>query len=458
MCLTEAEAGSDVGAVRTRARPEGDHYLIEGEKIFITFGEHDLTENIVHLVLARIEGAPAGTRGISLFVVPKYRLNRDGSPGEANDVTCVGIEHKLGIHGSPTCTMSFGQKGNCRGHLVGDANQGMRMMFQMMNEARISVGLQGAALANAAYQAALGYSRERLQGSDAAAFKDPDAPRVPIIRHPDVSIMLLKQKAYAEGSRAFVFFLGYALAMERAAADEATREAYRALVEILTPVCKAYCTDMGFRAIELAIQCHGGYGYLRDFPVEQYLRDAKIASLYEGTNGIQALDLVGRKLALKAGAYVMTLAATFGRLIDENLQHPVLAEQVKSFKSARDAWAGVNMFFAKAAGQNDMLAPVYNATTYLSLTGDLVLGYLLVQQALISWSKLVTLCQQAGVEARKPAAVAKLARENAEVRFYFGKLKTAQFFCASELPNAQAKASAILINDRSAVEMVWAEA
>jgi alkylation response protein AidB-like acyl-CoA dehydrogenase len=209
MCLTEAGAGSDVGASKTKARKEGDHYLIEGEKIFITFGDHDLTPNIAHAVLARTEGAPKGTAGLSLFVVPKFRVNADGSVGEFNDVHCSNIEHKLGIHGSPTCTLVFGQDGKCHGWLLGEENKGIRAMFQMMNEARISVGLQGAAQANAAYQAALVFAKERLQGSDIRQFKNPDAPKVPIIKHPDVRVMLMRQKTYAEGMRALLLFSAY---------------------------------------------------------------------------------------------------------------------------------------------------------------------------------------------------------------------------------------------------------
>ncbi|MBI4950530.1 MAG: acyl-CoA dehydrogenase family protein [Myxococcales bacterium] len=297
MCLTEAGAGSDVGACRTRARKDGDHYLIEGEKIFITFGDHDMTENICHAVLARVEGAPEGTRGLSLFLVPKRRVNADGSVGVPNDVTCSGIEHKMGIHGSPTCTLVFGADGACHGWLLGEEGKGMRAMFQMMNEARISVGLQGAALSNAAYQLALAYARDRKQGKHPATGRE-----VNILEHPDVKLMLLWQKAIAEGTRALLYRAALYFDLAETAEDPKDKERYQGLLELLTPIAKAFSTDRGYEAITLSIQTLGGYGYLREYGVEQLARDTKIASIYEGTNGIQAMDLVARKVPARGGA------------------------------------------------------------------------------------------------------------------------------------------------------------
>jgi alkylation response protein AidB-like acyl-CoA dehydrogenase len=455
MCLTEAGAGSDVGASTTRARQEGDHYLIEGEKIFITFGEHDLTENIVHAVLARIEGAPKGTGGLSLFVVPKYRPTPDGSVGEFNDVRCSNIEHKLGIHGSPTCTLVFGQDGKCHGWLLGEENKGMREMFQMMNEARISVGLQGAAQANAAYQAALTFAKERIQGTDIRKFKDPDAPKVPIIKHPDVRMMLMRQKAYAEGMRALLLFSTYCGDRAHAEADERAAAPWQGLLEILTPICKAYCSDMGFRVTEWALQTHGGYGYCREYPAEQYLRDAKIASIYEGTNGIQAMDLVGRKMGLKNGAYLFALMGLINDFADANASHPVLETQMKLFSSARDAWVEVNGFFMTSAMEKQLMVPLLNATAYLSLTGDLLMAYLLLDQARIACDKLGPLCKEAGVDPMDGKAVAALAAKHPDVRYYDGKIKTARFFCAHELPQVFAKAAAIKSKDMSALHIVF---
>ncbi|MFH1132379.1 MAG: acyl-CoA dehydrogenase [Pseudomonadota bacterium] len=457
MCLTEAQAGTDVGATRTKAIPEGDHYLIEGEKIFISFGDHDLTENIIHLLLARIEGAPSGTKGLSLFIVPKIRVNPDGSLGEPNDVECTGIEHKLGIHGSPTCTLSFGANGKCHGWLVGEANAGIKYMFQMMNEARLSVGLQGAAQANAAYQAALAFAKERIQSVDIAEFKNPKAKKVPIIKHPDVRVMLMRQKAYAEGLRALLAYTAYCIDQEICAAEENDREQFGCLVEILTPICKAYCSDMGFRVAEWALQTHGGYGYIKEYPAEQYLRDVKIASIYEGTNGIQALDLVGRKLGAKSGANLFALAGMVSQFLDDQKDHPFLKPQVEAVLAARDTWSKVNTYFISASMSGNLLAPVYNATTYLSLCGDFLTAFFLLQQAVIAWGKLGPLCKKAKVDPKNSKALAKFAQENPEVRFLQGKLLTAQFFCASELPQVESKAASIMSGDLSAMANVWDE-
>jgi len=317
MCLTEPHAGSDVGATRTRARHlEGDVYAIQGTKIFISSGDHDLTENIVHMVLARIEGAPPGTKGLSLFIVPKRWVEEDGRLGEPNDVTTVSIEHKLGIRASATATLAFGDGGRCRGILVGGRpHEGMRQMFRMMNGARLAVGVQGIAVASAAYLNALAYARERLQGSSVRHFKDPNAPRVPIIEHADVRRLLLEMKAKVEGMRTLAVKL--ALHADLAAALQATDEGRAAYHEgqadLLTPIVKAYCADQAFRIAELAIQVYGGAGYVEDHPVEQYLRDAKIFSIYEGTNHIQALDLVARKLCATPRSSRSTRAPTTSR-------------------------------------------------------------------------------------------------------------------------------------------------
>ncbi|MCC6273133.1 MAG: acyl-CoA dehydrogenase family protein, partial [Deltaproteobacteria bacterium] len=262
MCLTEPQAGSAVGDLTTSAVKEGDHYKIKGNKIFISSGDHDLTENIVHLVLARVEGDPAGTKGISLFVVPKFRVKDDGSLGEWNDVKTVNIEHKMGIKGSSTCTLSFGDNGSCIGYLLGEQRKGMAMMFQMMNEARIACGLQGAAASSAAYESALEYAKVRTQGG-----------KTLIVDYPDVRRMLITMKAYTEGMRALLLYSAYLDDKENVEKDPATKEKYAGRLSLLTPVCKAYCTDMGFRVSELAMQVYGGYGYISEYPVEQYMRD-----------------------------------------------------------------------------------------------------------------------------------------------------------------------------------------
>lgn len=448
MCLTESGAGSDVGACRTKARKEGDHYLIEGEKIFISYGEHDLTENICHAVLARVEGAPAGSRGMSLFVVPKYRVNADGSIGDFNDVKCTGIEHKMGIHASPTCTMIFGENGACHGWLLGEENKGLLVMFQMMNEARISVGLQGAALANAAYQQALAYSRERVQGKNLATGK----PAV-ILDHPDVKQMLLWQKAIAEGTRALLIRTAMFFDLGDASEDEAERKKLRGLVELLTPICKAYSSDMGFKSTELAVQTLGGYGYLKEYGVEQYLRDTKIASIYEGTNGIQALDLMGRKLPAEGGANLKMLISMMMELSGQHAKHPMLGKDFELFGKAQEALVEASMYFAKVGGE-DRMVPVVNATPYLDLFGQVVLGWLLLEQATIAYPKLEEICKTKNVALDDVSALAELCAENEDARFYQGKVKTAQFWARRMLTTSRAKADILMSGDRTALEVV----
>jgi 3-(methylthio)propanoyl-CoA dehydrogenase len=298
MNLTEPQAGSDVGALKTRAEPAGDgSYRITGTKIFITFGEHDLTDNIVHLVLARLPDAPAGTRGISLFLVPKYRLDPEGRPGEFNDVRCVSIEHKLGIHASPTCVMSFGDEGDCRGWLIGPEGGGMRAMFTMMNNARLNVGLQGVSIAEAATQAAAAYALERRQGARAGA-------ATAIVEHPDVRRMLMRMKSLTQAARALTYYT--AGQTDRATLGDT---AAKARADLLTPLVKAWGTDIGVEVASLGIQIHGGMGYVEETGAAQHLRDARIAPIYEGTNGIQAADLVGRKLPMEGGAGLRALIA-----------------------------------------------------------------------------------------------------------------------------------------------------
>ncbi|MGD9289272.1 MAG: acyl-CoA dehydrogenase family protein, partial [Desulfobacterales bacterium] len=299
MLLTESHAGSDVGALSTTAVKNADGtYSITGNKIFITNGEHDLAENIIHPVLARIEGDPPGTKGISIFLVPKIWVDEDGNLAEENDVVCTGIEEKMGIHASSTCSMALGGKGNCRGWLLGDERQGMKIMFYMMNEARLGVGFQAFNYASTAYLHALNYARERVQGRDLESGKDPNAPQVAIIRHPDVRRMLLEMKAYVDGMRSFVYYVGQCLDKEALADTEAERVLYKGYADLLTPLVKAYCAQRGFDVCVTAVQVYGGYGYIKEYPVEQLVRDCKITSIYEGTDGIQAMDLLGRKLGM----------------------------------------------------------------------------------------------------------------------------------------------------------------
>lgn len=295
MNLTESQAGSDLAAVRTKATPNGDHYLLSGQKIYITWGDHEYSDNIIHLVLARTPDAPAGVKGISLFLVPKYQFKDDGTRGERNDVYCVGLEHKMGIHASPTCTLAFGDNGGAVGYLIGEENQGLVYMFAMMNEARLAVGLQGVAVSERAYQQAVAFAKERIQGAI------PGKNGVAIIHHPDVRRMLMQMRALTEGARAMAYS---ALAHEDRAhklEDQEQSRYHQRRVDLLTPLVKGWCTEISLEVASLGIQVHGGMGYVEETGAAQHLRDARILPIYEGTNGIQAMDLVGRKIARDQG-------------------------------------------------------------------------------------------------------------------------------------------------------------
>jgi alkylation response protein AidB-like acyl-CoA dehydrogenase len=362
MNLTEPQAGSDVGALRTTASPRGDgSFLIKGTKIFITFGDHDMADNIVHLVLARTPGAPAGTRGISLFLVPKYRLNADGTPGAFNDVRTVSIEHKLGIHASPTCVLSFGDHDDCVGELIGAEMGGMRAMFTMMNNARLNVGLQGVQVGERATQRAVAYARERIQGVRAGS---PSREPVAIIEHPDVRRMLLRMKAQTQAGRALIY---YAFAqLDRARAGDAEAEKR---LELLTPLAKAHGTDLGNEVASLGVQVHGGMGYIEETGAAQHFRDARITPIYEGTNGIQAADLVGRKLSMDNGGTLLALLDEMrGQAEDAGLRGLIDAcEEV-----------GRNLL---ASDTDDRLAASYPFLTMLSVA---VCGWLMEAQARVA--------------------------------------------------------------------------
>jgi len=440
MCLTEPQAGSAVGDLSTAAIKEGDHYKIKGNKIFISSGDHDLTENIIHLVLARVEGDPAGTKGISLFVVPKFRVKEDGSVGEYNDVKTVNIEHKMGIKGSSTCTLSFGDNGNCIGYLLGEQRKGMPMMFQMMNEARIACGLQGAASASAAYESAVDYAKVRTQGG-----------KTLIIDYPDVRRMLITMKAYTEGMRALLLYAAHLDDKENVEADPATKERYAGRLSLLTPVCKAYCTDMGFRVSELAMQVYGGYGYISEYPVEQYMRDIKISSIYEGTNGIQALDLIGRKIGQKNGEYFRELYDELNGFCSKNAGNAAFTEEVGSLKKTVDQVGQVTMKFAEWGMGGDILRPQLHAVNYLYNLGDVFVSYLLLDHAILALAKLEEIWKSQGADNEEKKS--KICTENEEARYLEGKVKSARFFIANLLPQATARTKAILAEDLSALKV-----
>ncbi len=378
MNLTEPHCGTDLGLLRTKAVPQGDGtYKITGGKIWISGGEHDMAENIVHLVLARIEGAPEGTRGISLFIVPKFIPDADGKPGARNSVYCDGLEEKMGIHGNATCVIRHEES---VGWLVGEENKGLSLMFVMMNEARIGVGLQGVAQAEAAYQAAAAFAKERLQGRSLTGPKNPDGPADPIIVHPDVRRMLMDSKALIEGGRAFLFWTALQGDLAHASPDEAVRQKAGDYMALMTPVVKGFLTDKGLQICSNAVQVHGGSGFTEHFPVSQYMRDVRIALIYEGTNGVQALDLVGRKLAAQGGRAVMSFFAEIDAFVEANGADKELKPFLDGLAKAKGELQDATMWLM----QNGLMNPD-NAgaasTDYMHLFGLTALAYMWAQIA-----------------------------------------------------------------------------
>jgi hypothetical protein len=449
MMLTEPDAGSDVGALTTTAvkNPDGT-YSISGNKIFITCGDHDMTENIIHPVLARIEGAPQGTKGISLFIVPKIWVNEDGSLGEPNDIVCSGVEEKMGIHGSPTCSMALGGKGKCRGLLLGPENKGMMVMFHMMNEARLDVGTQGFLHASAAYLYAVNYARERLQGRDLEKSNDPQAAPVPIISHPDVRRMLLHMKAYVDGMRSFVYYVAYCFDKQSTAKTRGEQERYGDLIELLTPIIKAYCSERGQFVCEQAIQVHGGYGYTKEYPVEQLYRDCKITSIYEGTNGIQAMDLLGRKLGMKKGTVFVDFLNEIKAAIESAREIPRLEEPATSVEKALNRLSEISMLLGKAALSKDMKLAFAYAHPFLEVLGDVIMAWMLLWRATVAVPGLEKLAGSADEQ-----AIQSKVAKNKDAAFYDGQLKSAEFFISSVLPAAVGKMNAIAAPNPAAIKI-----
>jgi alkylation response protein AidB-like acyl-CoA dehydrogenase len=452
MCLTEPQAGSDVGASKTKAiRQDDGTYAITGEKIFITAGDHDLTENIIHLVLARTPGAAAGTKGLSLFIIPKVWVNPDGSLGDSNDVYCNNIEEKMGIHGSPTCTLVFGQNDGCRGFLLGEEQQGMRLMFLMMNGARIEVGLQGAAAAGAAHQQALAYARERLQSKHYTKLKDPDAPQVPIVEHPDVRRMLLSSKAYTEAMRALMLQTAYF--MDQAHISEGNdKERYQSYVDVLTPICKAWASDWGVQVALWCIQVHGGYGYTKEFPAEQYVRDAEIATIYEGTNGIQALDFVTRKMMLRDGEAVRELMQMAEAVCSEIGDDPELGGSASMLGTALKEIESVTTELIQRPDVVELM--LLNAVPILDMFGTLLGAHFLLDQAVIAREKLDEILSSNGVNRSDDDAYRRLLEDNAEAAFFHNKMQTAVHFAYRALPTVAARGAAIQSGEKAPLEAI----
>ena len=432
MCLSEPDAGSAVGDITTKATLRDDGtYHIEGVKSWISGGDHDLTKNIVHLVLARIAGAPSGPKGISLFIVPKCRVNEDGSLGESNNVKTVRIEEKLGLHASPTCVLEFGAQGECQGFVLQAPNCGLAQMFKLMNEARYVVAYQGLGAASGAYQCALNYARERVQGIAIERGKDQSAPRIAIIHHPDVRNNLMTMKAIVEGARAFIYDLGLRIDLVQHG-PEADRERQQDLVDILTPIAKNYGAEQGFDAVRMGIQVLGGVGYTEEFPIAQHLRDSKIASIYEGTTGIQALDLVVRKLGKDRGRLLKVLLDSIADLKPNRTLPNSLRTAIKLWRKTANALPSIARkvyFLSKTKGVRQA---VLNATDISAYFGDVMVCYHLLKMALLANDKL------AAVKAETVQELEIVLEENEEARFYFNKIKAAEHYAFHLLPRTQA--------------------
>lgn len=433
MLLTEAGAGSAVGDNRCKAFPTKTDrlYTLEGEKIFISGGEQDLTENIIHVVLARVPNAPAGTKGLSIFVVPKFLVNEDGSLGERNDIFCVGIEEKMGIHGSATCTLSLGSNVPCYGYRIGNENEGMRIMFFLMNEARLMVGLQGLATGAAAYYNSLDYAKERMQGPDIRRIAEGVTPSVPIVMHPDVRRMLMTSRVLVETMRSLLYTTTYRMDIAHNTQDPAEKARHANFVDLMVPICKAHCTDVGFEVTRLAMQVLGGYGFLSEFPVEQHMRDNKIASIYEGTNGIQAMDLLGRKLRIKNGALFMEWLEEFTKELD-TAKGKGIDNEIKELEKARDTLGAAAMHLAQLAFGGNLASAMLHACNFLTAFGTVVLG----QQALLQAS----------------TAIRMLAAGEGEQRHLKGKLLNLKFYVANLLPQATALSRVIRSGDESCLD------
>ncbi len=436
MLLTEPEAGSDVGRLTTTAVKNSDGtYSISGNKIFISSGEHDLAENIIHPVLARIEGAPSGTRGISLFLVPKIWVNDDGSLGEFNDVVCTGIEEKMGIHGNATCSLTLGGKGACRGYLLGEENKGMRAMFLMMNEARLLVGMQGMACASASYMNAVNYARERVQGRNLLQMMEPDSPSVPIIQHPDVRRMLITMKSYLEGMRSLLYYVTFLNDRKILAQDDKEKSKYQGMIDLLIPICKGYVTDRAHDVCNLGMQVYGGYGYIREYPQEQLVRDCRITQIYEGTNGIQAMDLLGRKLGLNQGKPIMDLMGEMQKAIARAKELENLQPLATRLETAMNRLAEVAMHLGSTAMSPKVLTAFAFASNFLEVSGDVVMSWMLLWRAAIA-------ARQLNDGARKK-----------DQKFYEGQIKSAEYFIQGVLPVTMGKMDAIMAGCSAAVEI-----
>jgi len=428
MCLTEPDAGSNLASIQTTAYREGDHFKIKGTKTFISWGDHDVTENIIHLLLARIEDAPPGVKGISLFIVPKVQVKSDCTLGKPNDVICGGVEKKLGVHASPTSIINFGSNDKCIGYLCGEKNRGLAHMFQMMNQARINSGVSGTAIASTAYQNALAYTKQRKQGTDIIRLKSGD---ISIIEHPDIRRMLIWMKAMVEGMRSMVYTAAFWTDLSLELKNRKQKKHYQHLVDFITPIIKGYCSDWGFRVCETAIQCLGGYGYCKGFPLEQYLRDIKLLSLYEGTNGIQAIDLMGRKMNVDEGKPYKIFMAEIDDFCEKNRENPAFGEKIRALAGV------VNRLDEVTAEMNKRKTfdpKQWASYTYPALTcfGEVCMAWRLLDMALVAHRKV---------------------KKGKRKTFYKGKIFQATYFVDITMPHTLARLETCLRYGREIVDM-----
>jgi len=443
MCLTEADAGSDVGALKTKAVKQADGtYKITGAKIFISGGENDYYPNMVHPVLARIEGDPKGTKGISIFIVPKFRVKEDGTPGEFNDVVCSGIEHKMGLHGQATSQLVFGDNDDCTGYLLGEERQGMKIMFKMMNIARMGTAYNAHGNASAAYMHAATYAKNRIQGPDVKQMLNPDAPSVSIVNHPDVKRMLLWMKSHLEGQRALILFMYNQFDIVNGSADEEAKKEAKAIIEILTPICKAGCTDKGVEICAMAMQTYGGYGYCRDYPVARYLSDSKILCIWEGTNGIQSIDLMMRKLLMNKEQFSYK---TMRKRMDETVakaQGIVDSRYLDLFNSSLKQLDEVVEHLKGLMATGKFLNIFAQATPFQEAMYIIAIAWMHIWSMTLTKPEMDKLTGDLKGDARD----AFLA-DNSEAAFYTGKVLSSQFYLGTELPKFIGRAQGVLFNE-----------
>jgi butyryl-CoA dehydrogenase len=434
MCLSETQAGSSLSDIRTTAAPtDKDHYLINGSKMWISCGEHELSENIVHMVLAKIPGGPPGVKGISLFVVPKFRVNDDGTPGEYNNVVLAGLNHKMGYRGTVNTVLNFGEGGPCHGFLVGQPHAGLSYMFHMMNEARVGVGLGGAALGYAGYLHSLQYARERPQGRHPQD-KDPNSPQVSIIEHADIRRLLLAQKAAAEGAFAFVLYCAYLLDLQHTTESTEQQKHLGLLLDILTPIAKSWPAEFCLEANKHAIQIMGGYGYTHDYPVERFYRDNRLNPIHEGTHGIHAIDLLGRKVTMQGGAALDALFAEIDTTFADARAHPELVEFCEALSRAMTALRRATEALLAVRAQGNGTLYLANAGIYLDMFGHTVIGWMWLRQACVAAAALPGSCGD-------------------DRNFYTGKIKACQYFCRYELPKVAERAALLAQADDTCLAM-----